>query len=139
MPRLPATDQGRAPLLTRWRETSRADTRSAGEPLRPRTPSKLTARRHGPDEYLTYDNTDRAHTARHAGGRGFADIVYGARIDGGSAMTCRAYSEVAHARPPWPVVARRSPVCHGDLAGYCARGPDWSTDVPCALLGKQCT
>ena len=40
---------------------------------------KLTALRRDLDEYLTYYNTDRAHTGRHTKGRVPADIVYGAR------------------------------------------------------------
>jgi transposase InsO family protein len=40
---------------------------------------KLTALRRDLDEYLTYYNTDRAHTGRHTQGRVPAEIVYGAR------------------------------------------------------------
>ena len=40
---------------------------------------KLTALRRDLDEYLTYYNTDRAHTGRHTRGRVPAEIVYGAR------------------------------------------------------------
>ncbi len=40
---------------------------------------KLTALRRDLDEYLTYYNTDRAHTGRHTQGRIPHDIVYGAR------------------------------------------------------------
>jgi transposase InsO family protein len=40
---------------------------------------KLTALRRDLAEYLTYYNTDRAHTGRHNQGRVPADIVYGAR------------------------------------------------------------
>ncbi|MBV9424371.1 MAG: hypothetical protein JOZ98_15775, partial [Solirubrobacterales bacterium] len=40
---------------------------------------KLTALRRDLDEYLTYYNTDRAHTGRHTQGRTPAEIVYGAR------------------------------------------------------------
>ncbi|MBV8988695.1 MAG: hypothetical protein JO372_09065 [Solirubrobacterales bacterium] len=40
---------------------------------------KLTALRRDLNEYLTYYNTDRAHTGRHTKGRVPAEIVYGAR------------------------------------------------------------
>jgi len=40
---------------------------------------KITALRRDLDEYLTYYNTDRAHTGRHTRGRLPAEIVYGAR------------------------------------------------------------
>jgi hypothetical protein len=40
---------------------------------------KLTALRRDLDEYLDYDNTDRAHTGRHTQGRVPAQIVDGAR------------------------------------------------------------
>ena len=40
---------------------------------------KLTALRRDLDEYLTYYNTDRAHTGRNTNGRVPAEIVYGAR------------------------------------------------------------
>ena len=40
---------------------------------------KITALRRDLDEYLTYYNTDRAHTGRHTRGRVPAEIVYGAR------------------------------------------------------------
>ena len=40
---------------------------------------KLTALRRDLDEYLTYYNTDRAHTGRHTHGRVPSEIVYGAR------------------------------------------------------------
>ena len=39
---------------------------------------KVTALRRDLDEYLTYHNTDRAHTGRHTQGRVPAEIVYGA-------------------------------------------------------------
>jgi hypothetical protein len=47
--------------------------------LRPLTRPQLTALRRDLDEYLTYYNTDRAHTGRHNQGRVPAQIVYGAR------------------------------------------------------------
>ena len=40
---------------------------------------KITALRRDLQEYLTYYNTDRAHTGRHTRGRLPAEIVYGAR------------------------------------------------------------
>ena len=48
---------------------------------------KLTGLRRDLDEYLTYYNTDRAHTGRHTKGRIPADIVYGARKMGAARRT----------------------------------------------------
>jgi hypothetical protein len=47
--------------------------------LRPLTRPQLTALRRDLDEYLTYYNTDRAHTGRHTQRRVPTEIVYGAR------------------------------------------------------------
>ena len=46
--------------------------------LRPQPHPKLTGLKRDLDEYLTYYNTDRAHTGRHTQGRVPAEIGYGA-------------------------------------------------------------
>ena len=57
---------------------------------------KLTALRRDLDQYLTYDDTDRAHTGRHTHSRVPANIVYGAHKIGQRDDLSRPLRTIAH-------------------------------------------